>query len=201
MAKKDGTADLRVKRTQKAIKIALLQLIETKGFEKITVKDITDEAEISRNTFYLHFEDKYDLTNKTCEELIRKLFFGIGKQLRREQKLDFDIRSAARIMQIGLKIIDENRDDYRILLSCSGTDLLEQKLSEVIRNALGMIQKEMEGLSDYSVEYIVNGVCGLVKHHVNNNVENVDDVCLKFVKLHLGTIIDTIVQNRKNARR
>ena len=64
MAKKDGSEDLRIKRTQRAIKDAFYSLVEEKGFEHITVKDITERAMISRNTFYLHYEDKYDLLNK-----------------------------------------------------------------------------------------------------------------------------------------
>ena len=92
MAKRDGTVDLRIKRTQKSIKNAFYELIEEKGFDHISVKDITERAMISRNTFYLHYNDKFDLLNKICDELVFKLFIGVGKQLRREtRKLRVDI--------------------------------------------------------------------------------------------------------------
>lgn len=52
MAKRDGTVDLRIKRTQKSIKNAFYELIVEKGFDHISVKDITERAMISRNTFY-----------------------------------------------------------------------------------------------------------------------------------------------------
>lgn len=86
MAKRDGTVDLRIKRTQKSIKNAFYELIEEKGFDHISVKDITERAMISRNTFYLHYNDKFDLLNKICDELVFKLFIGVGKQLRRETR-------------------------------------------------------------------------------------------------------------------
>lgn len=86
MAKRDGTVDLRIKRTQKSIKNAFYELIEEKGFDHISVKDITERAMISRNTFYLHYNDKFDLLNKVCDELVFKLFIGVGKQLRRETR-------------------------------------------------------------------------------------------------------------------
>lgn len=35
-----------------------------KDFAKISIKDITDQADVNRSTFYIHFEDKYDLLNK-----------------------------------------------------------------------------------------------------------------------------------------
>ena len=92
MAKRDGTVDLRIKRTQKSIKNAFYELIVEKGFDHISVKDITERAMISRNTFYLHYNDKFDLLNKICDELVFKLFIGVGKQLRREtRKLRVDI--------------------------------------------------------------------------------------------------------------
>lgn len=197
MAKKDGTSDLRVRRTQKAIKHALLELIEEEGFEKITVKDITDKAEISRNTFYLHYEDKYDLTNKMCDELMRKLFFATGKQLRREQRLDFDINSAARIMQVGLMIIDEDKEEYRILFNSCGSDLLD-KFCNTLKNSLRYINNDLAMLSPYSVEYIVSGVAGFVKYYVNNKTEDSQDICLEFVQLHLKTILDIIVSHKKS---
>lgn len=44
MAKKDGTVDLRIQRTQKSIKQAFFDLIEEEGFDHISVKDITARA-------------------------------------------------------------------------------------------------------------------------------------------------------------
>lgn len=100
MAKRDGTVDLRIKRTQKSIKNAFYELIEEKGFDHISVKDITERAMISRNTFYLHYNDKFDLLNKICDELVFKLFIGVGKQLRREtRKLRVDIYGAASVIK------------------------------------------------------------------------------------------------------
>lgn len=108
MAKRDGTVDLRIKRTQKSIKNAFYELIEEKGFDHISVKDITERAMISRNTFYLHYNDKFDLLNKICDELVFKLFIGVGKQLRREtRKLRVDIYGAASVIKMGIKTIEE----------------------------------------------------------------------------------------------
>lgn len=40
---------------------AFLDLCEKKSVNKITIQDILNRAEVSRGTFYNHFEDKYDL--------------------------------------------------------------------------------------------------------------------------------------------
>ncbi len=49
--------DLRVLRTRKTIKEAFVELMEEKGFDAITVKDITTRAGINRGTFYAHYQD------------------------------------------------------------------------------------------------------------------------------------------------
>lgn len=199
MAKKDGTLDLRIKRTQKAIKEAFFILVEEKGFEHISVKDITDKAMISRNTFYLHYEDKYDLLNKICDELMRKLFFGTGKQIRREQLLRVDIDSAARIMKMGDSIIVEDKDAYRILLTSSGSDLIIKKIQDIIRRALDLIKDDIEGISEFSIEYIVSGMTGLIKYQVTRSDDAPEVDFYSFASLHLGNLIDSI--NRKKTGR
>ncbi|NMB54945.1 MAG: TetR/AcrR family transcriptional regulator [Leptolinea sp.] len=70
-----GTAgtDRRVLRTREAIRDAMIDLIEERGFEAISIKDIADRANINRGTFYLHFHDKYDLLDQTEKEIIENL--------------------------------------------------------------------------------------------------------------------------------
>jgi AcrR family transcriptional regulator len=71
--------DLRVIRTKNSIRNALVELIEEKGFETITVKDITTKAKINRGTFYAHYQDKFDLMTK-CQEEIMQGMSDIAKQ-------------------------------------------------------------------------------------------------------------------------
>ena len=56
-------------RTDKAIKQALITLLRTKPFEKITVQDILDETPVTRSTFYKHYHDKYEIVERMQEEL------------------------------------------------------------------------------------------------------------------------------------
>lgn len=55
-------------RTDKAIKQALIKLLKTKPFEKITVQDILDETPVTRSTFYKHYHDKYEIAEKMQDE-------------------------------------------------------------------------------------------------------------------------------------
>lgn len=61
--------DRRVKRTRAVLRDALMELILEKGYEAITVQDITDRANVGRSTFYTHFLDKQALLETGLEEL------------------------------------------------------------------------------------------------------------------------------------
>lgn len=54
--------------TKQALAESLKKLMENKPLNKITIKDLTDDCEISRMTFYYHFEDIYALIRWICQE-------------------------------------------------------------------------------------------------------------------------------------
>ena len=60
-ALKKAQTDRRIQRTRQALHGALVELILEKGFEKVTVQDVIDRANIGRSTFYLHYRDMEDL--------------------------------------------------------------------------------------------------------------------------------------------
>lgn len=69
--------DLRVKKTRNSIINAFLQLRAKKPLERITVKELADLAEINKATFYLHYKDIYDLSEKLENELFERAFNNI----------------------------------------------------------------------------------------------------------------------------
>jgi AcrR family transcriptional regulator len=65
--------DRRVAKSQEAIKKAVIELMSEKKFDDITIQDISDRANVSRGTIYLHYMDKYDLLDKLIEEHINEM--------------------------------------------------------------------------------------------------------------------------------
>ena len=67
--KEQEKLDPRVKRTRNLFLGAFDSLLAEKGFESISVQDVTDKAEVNRATFYKHYVDKYDLLDKSIGQM------------------------------------------------------------------------------------------------------------------------------------
>ena len=59
--------------TKAAIITSFLRLVSKKPFDKITVRDIVDDCDINRNTFYYYFQDIYAVLEEICEMLLMNL--------------------------------------------------------------------------------------------------------------------------------
>ena len=65
--------DRRITRSKKALRGALITLMEEKGFDSITVNDLCSAADLNRGTFYNHFRDKEHLLESFEDEVMRDL--------------------------------------------------------------------------------------------------------------------------------
>ena len=70
MPKSNRKPDRRVRRTRRQLQNALRELIQKKPYNKITKVDIVNEADISRATFYLHYN--------SVDELLLECFSSLG---------------------------------------------------------------------------------------------------------------------------
>ena len=64
--------DPRVKRTRQLLEQAFLQVASEKGFQAVSVQDITERAGVNRATFYDHFTDKYELLDYSIRQGFRQ---------------------------------------------------------------------------------------------------------------------------------
>ncbi len=62
--------DIRIEKTERAIKKAFLELRAQKPLEKIKIKELCENACINKSTFYAHYQDIYGLENALEKELI-----------------------------------------------------------------------------------------------------------------------------------
>ena len=69
--------DLRIQKTEKAIKNVFLELRARKPLEKITVKELCELALINKSTFYSHYEDIYALSEAMEQETVASIIGSI----------------------------------------------------------------------------------------------------------------------------
>jgi AcrR family transcriptional regulator len=70
--------NVRLRRTQKLLREALVELIDERGFDAITIGELTSRAMVSRSAFYRHYQDKYDLVEQIFAEARSALFSAVG---------------------------------------------------------------------------------------------------------------------------
>ena len=85
--------DLRITKTKRELRKALLDLLVKESIDKITVRDICRCAPVNRMTFYKHYRDKYDLLNDIVENIRLTILEEAGKTVpeaeRAERPVDF----------------------------------------------------------------------------------------------------------------
>jgi AcrR family transcriptional regulator len=68
--------NVRVRRTRALLRQALVELIEDRGFDRVTVGDLASRAMISRAAFYRNYRDKYDLVEQIFDEAMAEMTAG-----------------------------------------------------------------------------------------------------------------------------
>ena len=83
--------DRRQRKTRAAIFQAFTRLLDKKTYTALTVQEIIDEADISRSTFYAHFETKDELLKAMCTDIFDHVF---SDELLSEENHDFSHHSS-----------------------------------------------------------------------------------------------------------
>jgi len=105
--------DRRIQRTRQLLRDSLMALIIEKGYDSITVHDITDRANVARATFYLHFTDKDDLLFSGMRDIYEHLL-----QLYKTETFE---EFMSKSVHADFEHIAQYKDFYRIMISEKGS--------------------------------------------------------------------------------
>ena len=65
--------DRRIKYTKMVLKEALIEILQERPVERVTVKEICDRADVNRSTFYVHYGSPQELLESICRELCEEI--------------------------------------------------------------------------------------------------------------------------------
>jgi AcrR family transcriptional regulator len=123
----DERVDRRVRRTRELLRSALLSLILEKGYERVTVRDIIDRADVGRSTFYAHFTGKDDLFLAGFDE-VRRLFEPPGSLAGTTTAGETRLWPSARVFEH----FWEYRTVWKAMAGKQGGNLVRRRLHELL---------------------------------------------------------------------
>ncbi len=130
--------DRRVQRTRRLLQDALIALVLKKGYDKLTVQDIIDQANIGRSTFYAHYLDKDDLMASCVENLRVELHQHMASE-------DNDAEQETMIASLGLfRHTKEQRHLYKAMIGGRGIDIVIQTLHDILTSYSRMHLEQIE---------------------------------------------------------
>ena len=161
--------DRRVRRTKKLLTQALTQLLQEKQINEITVKELTDLADMNRGTFYLYYKDMFDM----LEKIEDGMFEALDEIVSLHEHGDVSQQTKPILLDL-FHFIEENQEMCRVLLSPHGDMNFLHRLNEVVREkclkAWPDIRKEKgEADFDYHYSFVVFGCAGIIRAWVNRN--------------------------------
>ena len=124
--------DRRVSRTRRQLRDALMGLILEKGYDAVTVEDITSRADLGRTTFYLHYKDKEELLLESIDTIANDL------------KAQVDLLGSGRggnenppmPIHMAFHHAAENADLYRIILHGEGGTKTATRIRRIISSGV-----------------------------------------------------------------
>ena len=174
MAEELKKEDRRVRRTKKLLTQALTELLQKKQVNEITVKELTDLADMNRGTFYMYYRDIFDMLEKIEDELFQKL-----DVIAQTHEHGDPTQQVKPILLDLFRFIGENQEMCRVLLSPNGDMNFLHRLYEAIRERSLEIWKDQMGSLgekefDYRYSFVIFGCAGMIRAWVNRSCQETD---------------------------
>lgn len=173
-----GTYEEKNRKTKQLIQTSFMQILEKKPFDTITVGDITKAAEINRGTFYLHYQDKFDLLDQIEQQLFSDLGSHIDELQSRysamqtyekgQEQLAAALFSSIKMHAPLLKIFLSNRGraGFHIRFRDAFTEKVRVNLEKN-----GSINASLKAPMDYFLSFITSAFLGLIEQWVRNGLD------------------------------
>jgi AcrR family transcriptional regulator len=135
--------DRRTRRTRRLLKEALFSLILEKGYDAVTIEDITEQADLGRTTFYLHYKDKEDLLVESIDSIAAELIARLPPTA--WNVIDPRGEDGEWVMdaiRVTFQHAAENAQLYRIILRGEGANQTKRRLQAIIHQKAAELVSE-----------------------------------------------------------
>lgn len=184
---RNGKDDRRVKYTKMVLKESFIKLLEKKDISQITIKEICEDADINRATFYAHYNDQYDLLRKIEDELLDNINAHIKAFYEENNKMENVMAE---------KIFDylkENAKLCKLLLNERGDLSFQKKVMMLVYDKIITELTKNNKITKEDAEYIysftITGCVGIVQKWFDDDMKKSSHFMAEMVtKLTLGLI-------------
>ena len=177
---------------------ALITLLEKKDFEYITIKEICDTAGVNRSTFYLHYENTFDLLQETTRYILDKHFAYYSSDTKEitarfaNAELKDLLFITSEYLVPYLTFIKDNQRIFRVSIknfnSLSLNDVY-RKMFEYIFNPILERFNVPENKRSYMIKFYLTGVYAIVTEWLDRN-------CSDDMETITEVIIDCVMGER-----
>ncbi len=148
---------------------AFMELYSKKPIEKISIKKITDLAGLNRGTFYLHYQDIYDLLAQ-----IESKYHTISKSIATYSVDALFNNSDLEDALPNKEFYKANLKYYKILLCTDNKSnlpqLIKTELKEAFRKKYSISCKYKTDLNEYALEFITSAQVATIIHWIKNDM-------------------------------
>lgn len=174
--------DRRVRKTRRQLRECLITLLKEKKVQDITVRELTDMADLNRGTFYLHYKDVFDLLEKTEAELQEDFTQLVCKH----DAVDLKQRPSVIFNEI-YSLVYDNADLIEILLGENGDLNFVNRLKQLIREKclkdwMEVFRSGNAAAFDAFFSFIVSGCIGLVQYWLQTGLKETPEQMAKLTE-------------------
>ena len=177
--------DLRIQKSRAAIENAFINLVELKGFQKITITEIAEKAMVNRNTIYLNYGAKEDILTSIVKSSVQKYFGKLDMQTLKETSLNR--RKIEGIYERLFQVVNDNIELYRIILTdSSSTGYLQAELNKG-KKIIQSIVKDSTA-NRIRVSFMLNGILGILNNYITYAVGTTEENIKMLTDLTLSNL-------------
>lgn len=163
----------RVLHTKQLIKNMFIDLYINRSIDGISVREVTDKAGLNRGTFYIHYQDIYDLLDEIEDEILDDLNKMISK-LKDFTAQNANLETIRPVLVQALGYVKDKSKYFKALLGANGSPSFLKKVKQVAKlNFLDKLKDEnrLGEFSDYMVEYIVAANVGIIVYWLETGMK------------------------------